>query len=213
VAGRFDRRAFLLLAAFAPLALPEPAAARLKMPTRVPPPQARPLGQWRALRPRVEVEAGQTALVELTFRATADVAEPYYNWWPRRLPTAPPPAPPTPTPTVPRGTRITPVPRPAYRPTPIPLGSPQRPFDEPFVEPLMGGLWTPVLIEIPIAANTCPGGYRVTVQMSGGPVDSTDPSHSRRRALFTFLLVVTGNACPRPTPIPHPTRTPRRPTP
>lgn len=191
-----DRRTFLLLAAVAPLALPSAASAGLKMPTRVPPRQLRPLGLWRAVDARPEVEAGQTAVVELAFRSNVDVAEPYYNWWPRSLPTVPFPPP----------------------PTPIPVGSPQRPADLPFPypappEPLMVGLWTPVLIEIPVAANTCPGGYRITVQMSDGPVDSHDPARSRRRALFTFVLRVSGTACARPTAVPHPTRTPRLPPP
>jgi len=208
-----DRRTFLLLAAVAPLALPQAAAARLQMPTRIPPRQVRPLGQWRALRLRVEVSPGETATVELAFRASFDVAAPYYNWWPRSLPIVAFPPPPTPTPTVPRGTPTTPTPGQPYRPTPIPVGSAWRPQDKPFDEPLTNGLWTPVLVEIPVAANTCPGGYRITVQMSDGPVDSSDRAQTRRRALFTFVLSVSGEACARPTPIPHPTRTPRLPPP
>ena len=186
---RFDRRAFLLLAALTPLALPQAASAGLKMPTRVPPMRVRPLGRWRLVSFRPSVEAGETALVELSFRSNIEVAEPYYNWWPRSLP---------------------PVPLPP-RPTPIPVGSPQRPADTPFSEPLTNGIWTPVFIEIPVGPDTCPGGYRITVQMSDGPVDSVDPAVTRRRALSTFLLTVNGSACARPTAIPHPTKTPRLP--
>lgn len=191
MSDRLTRRALLLAAVAAPLALPGAASAALKLPTRISPPRVRPLGTWRILNARPETEQGVPAIVELSFRSDIDVEEPNINWWPRSIPVAP----------LPPGAR--PAPGLPFIPTPIPRGTPRRPNDQPLGERLSGNLMSPIFIRVDVGSGTCPGGYRVTCEMA-------DPV-SGRKATFTFLLRVLGAACPRPTGIPHPTATPRYP--
>ena len=188
-----NRRRFLLLAAAAPLAFSSSAQAALKMPTKVAPARVRPLGTWSILDAKPTVEVGSdavTAEIFLLFRSEVDVPVPYINVWPPRvpLPSLPPPA--APAPGVPR--------------TPIPVGSDYRPRERVFgtevdgeIVPteLLSGIAVPVLVQIPVAGNTCASSYRITVQMSDGPTDTRTPGPTRRRAVFSFMLRVVGSNC------------------